>query len=181
GGPRGGGGASGRGPFRLGGSGGGGPVRPSRHAGRGRGAGGARGRPGRVRRAGRRGRGRAVRLVWKPREPRAAEAARWMGGGLVVLVLIALQMGAFGRLRLLGVYPEVLVVVACCVGLHRGPVAGAVFGFILGFLMDVPGGHLVGLSGLGYAAAGLFAGLLGLRAFPERWSVTASAVALGTV
>ncbi|REJ34360.1 MAG: rod shape-determining protein MreD [Bacillota bacterium] len=104
-----------------------------------------------------------------------------MGGGLVVLVLIALQMGAFGRLRLLGVYPEVLVVVACCVGLHRGPVAGAVFGFILGFLMDVPGGHLVGLSGLGYAAAGLFAGLLGLRAFPERWSVTASAVALGTV
>lgn len=115
------------------------------------------------------------------REPRTVGTARWIGLAAVMLVLVALQMGALGRLRLFGVYPEMLVVVVCSVALHRGPAVGLVIGLVSGFIMDLPGGHLVGLSAVGYGVAGLAAGVLGARVFPERWSVVVSAVALSTV
>lgn len=115
------------------------------------------------------------------REPRTVGTARWLGVASVMLVLVALQMGAFGRLRLFGVFPEMLVVVVCSVALHRGPAVGFAVGFVFGFIMDLPGGHLVGLSAIGYGMAGVVAGTLGARVFAERWSVVVLAVGLGTV
>lgn len=118
-----------------------------------------------------------------PRRPglaRTLDVARISALVVAALVLVALQMGGLGRLRLFGVYPEMLVVVVCSVALLRGPFVGVVVGVIFGFAADLPGGHLVGLSAVGYAAAGLAAGLLGVKVFPERWIVVGSAVALGT-
>lgn len=106
---------------------------------------------------------------------------RWAALAAVIIVFVALQMGALTHLRLFGVYPELLVVVVCSVALHRGPWTGAAFGLVFGVINDLPGGHLVGLSAVGYASAGIVAGILGARVFPERWLVVASAIALGTV
>ncbi len=121
-----------------------------------------------------------MKLLRKPLEPRTIATARWVAAGVGVFLLVALQVGGFGQLRLFGVYPEMLVVVVCSAALHRGPVVGGLFGFVLGFAKDLPGGHLVGLSGIGYAAAGALAGVLGARVFPDRWPVIAAAVAVGT-
>lgn len=115
---------------------------------------------------------RRARLVTMTRIAALAAAAA---------ALVAVQMGGLGHLRLFGVYPDLLVVVVTGIALQRGPMAGVLAGFIFGFVADLPGGHLVGLSAVGYAAAALAAGLIGVRAFPERWIVMASAVAVGTV
>lgn len=106
---------------------------------------------------------------------------RWVALGAVVVAFVALQIGGLAHVRLFGVYPELLVVVVCSVALHRGPWIGAAVGFVFGVIHDLPGGHLVGLSAIGYALAGIAAGILGARVFPERWSIVAAAVALGTV
>lgn len=120
-------------------------------------------------------------LARRPGWARTLDAARIAALVVTALVLVAVQMGGVGQLRLFGVYPEMLVVVVCSVALLRGPVVGLVVGIIFGFAADLPGGHLVGLSAVAYAAAGLAAGLLGVKVFPERWIVIGSAVALGTV
>lgn len=121
-----------------------------------------------------------MKLRRQPREPARLAAARWFAFVCIIVVLVALHIGGLGQLRMFGVYPELLVVVVCSVALHRGPATGFVIGLLLGFIYDLPGGHMVGLSAVAYAAAGLIAGILGAKVFPERWLVVGAAVALGT-
>lgn len=112
---------------------------------------------------------------------RTVTVGRIVALAVAALVLVAVQMGGFGRWRLFGVYPDLLVVAVISIALQRGPLAGAMAAVVFGFMADGPGGHLVGLSVASYAAAAVSAGLLGVRAFPERWIVTSLGVALGTV
>jgi|GEM_PF-3269234 len=119
-------------------------------------------------------------LPLRPHWARTVTVARVVALAAAAVLLVGVQMGGLGRWRLFGVYPDLLVVAVCSAALQRGPWAGVGAAFVFGLLADIAGGHLVGLSVLCYAAAALVAGPLGLRAFPERWIVTSSAVALGT-
>ena len=54
-----------------------------------------------------------------------------MGG-----VIIALQWLILGRLRLLGAYPDVVLLYVAWLGLRHGRLVGSVSGFAMGFLID---------------------------------------------
>jgi rod shape-determining protein MreD len=56
---------------------------------------------------------------------------------LVGLGVVALQWLVFGRLKLWGAYPDVVLLFVAFVGLRFGRVGGTVAGFLTGFLMDV--------------------------------------------
>jgi rod shape-determining protein MreD len=56
---------------------------------------------------------------------------------LVGLGVVALQWLVFGRLKLWGAYPDVVLLFVAFVGLRFGRVSGTVAGFLTGFLMDV--------------------------------------------
>lgn len=112
--------------------------------------------------------------------PRQRAAMQGAVAAAVVLGLLAVQYAGFSHIPLFGVHPEILLVFACGIALRRGPSQGFLIGALLGFLHDVPGGHLIGLSVPAYGLAGLLAGSISRRVFPDRWLVVLSAVALGT-
>ena len=55
---------------------------------------------------------------------------------LIGLLIVALQWLIFGRLRLWGAYPDVVLLYVAWIGLRHGKLPGAVAGFSLGLLMD---------------------------------------------
>lgn len=56
---------------------------------------------------------------------------------LLGLGVVLLQWLVFGRLRLWGAYPDVVLLFVAWTGLRYGRVSGTVSGFLTGFLMDV--------------------------------------------
>lgn len=106
---------------------------------------------------------------------------RVFGPVLVLIGLAVLDASAFGPLAMFGVRPALLLVFVSTVALQSGPWAGLFVGAVAGLLVDLTGGHLVGLSVLSYGIAAASAGLLSLGMFPDRWIIVASAVAVGTV
>ena len=56
---------------------------------------------------------------------------------LIGLGVVALQWLVFGRLKLWGAYPDVVLLYVAYVGLRFGRVSGTAAGFVTGFLMDV--------------------------------------------
>lgn len=55
---------------------------------------------------------------------------------LIGLLLVALQWVVLGRLRILGAYPDAVLLYVAWLALREGRVTGMVAGFLLGFLMD---------------------------------------------
>ena len=53
------------------------------------------------------------------------------------LGVVLLQWLVFGRLRLWGAYPDVVLLFVAWIGLRYGRVQGTVTGFLTGFLLDV--------------------------------------------
>lgn len=100
--------------------------------------------------------------------------------GLLLLALLCVEWAAFGSLDLFGVRPRLSLVLACLAALHGGIGPGMLLGAGIGLLADVGGGHLLGLSVLGYAAAALAAGLFSARLYSDRFVIVLAAVALGT-
>lgn len=56
---------------------------------------------------------------------------------LIGLGVVLLQWLVFGRLKLWGAYPDVVLLFVAWIGLRFGRVGGSVAGFATGFLMDV--------------------------------------------
>jgi rod shape-determining protein MreD len=56
---------------------------------------------------------------------------------LIGLGVVALQWLVFGRLKLWGAYPDIVLLYVAYVGLRFGRVSGTVAGFFTGLLMDV--------------------------------------------
>jgi rod shape-determining protein MreD len=90
-------------------------------------------------------------------------------GALVVFIVIV-QVTVFPHLRLLGVVPDLGLLVALAVGYHEGPEAGAIVGFAAGFGFDLFLETPLGLDALMYALVGYSIGVLesGLFRSP-RW------------
>lgn len=83
-------------------------------------------------------------------------AARWAA---VIVVAFVLQIGLMPHIKVFGVVPDLMVVLAVCAGLSGGGQRGSVVGFWLGFLYDAPTAHAWGLSALAYCLVAYAAGV----------------------
>ncbi|OUN00539.1 MAG: rod shape-determining protein MreD [Firmicutes bacterium ZCTH02-B6] len=106
---------------------------------------------------------------------------RWLALATVVLGLLVVQVAGLAHVPIFGVRPELLLVFVLGVALQWGAGPGLALGLVTGFLADLIGGYLVGLSAVSYAAAGCAAGFIGERLYPDRGLVVLAIVAGGTV
>ncbi len=79
---------------------------------------------------------------------------------LVVIVAFVLQLSVVPQFKLLGVQPDLILVVAIVVAVQDGPVAGAVVGFFGGMLQDIASPQVMGVSALSKTIIAFTAGML---------------------
>lgn len=92
---------------------------------------------------------------------------RW---ALLLSVAVVLQVTVVTDISILGVHPEVLLLVAVGAGVAGGPGTGSVVGFCAGLLMDLFLPGRFGVAALAYALAGYAAGAASeLVIRPARW------------
>ena len=77
---------------------------------------------------------------------------------IVILLGVILQLAFFSKITILGTSPNVLPVLAVCLGLLGGAVVGAVCGFAMGLLLDSALLSTLGVSSLVLLSAGYLAG-----------------------
>jgi rod shape-determining protein MreD len=89
---------------------------------------------------------------------------------LLVVFIVVVQVAVFPHVRLLGVVPDLGLLVALAVGYYEGPEAGAIVGFTTGLGFDLFLETPLGLSALSYAIVGYGIGVFesGLFRSP-RW------------
>lgn len=88
----------------------------------------------------------------------APAVMRWV---LIVLTVFVLQIGVFTDLRLFGVHPDTMLLLAICAGLSVGAVRGAEVGFAVGLLSDLLLQGPLGTSALAFALVGFGVGMAG--------------------
>jgi rod shape-determining protein MreD len=87
-----------------------------------------------------------------------AAVMRW---ALVVLTVFVLQIGVFTDLKVLGVHPDAMLLLAVCAGLAVGAVRGAEVGFAAGLLSDLLLHGALGTAALAFALVGFAVGVAG--------------------
>lgn len=84
-------------------------------------------------------------------------ALRW---AFVIAVAFVLQVGLVAQFHPFGVIPDVMVVLAVCAGLSGGAQRGAVVGWWIGLIFDLPRTeHPLGLSALAYCLIAFAVGI----------------------
>ena len=78
----------------------------------------------------------------------------------VVLLAFVLQLSVMPQFKLLGVQPDLILVVAVVVAVQDGPIEGAVIGFAGGMLQDIASPQVMGVSALTKTLAAFIAGVL---------------------
>jgi len=96
--------------------------------------------------------------------------------GLSVLAAFLLQTSVFTHLAVLGVKPDLLMVVVACWGLLYGPRAGFVAGMVTGLAQGVMLGQYIGLFALVKALVGFAVGVVESKIFKENIWVPTVAV-----
>jgi rod shape-determining protein MreD len=105
---------------------------------------------------------------------------------LLVVLMLVVQTAVLSRVRVAGVAPEAMLLLAVCAGIVGGPERGAVVGFVSGiafdlFLVTTP----VGLSALVYALIGYGVGLVAEGTVRSAWWIpvltAGAASAVGSV
>lgn len=99
--------------------------------------------------------------------------------GAVVLVAAMLQIVIVSSLLIGGGAPDLLLVVVVVLGVLRGAVPGAVFGFLGGLLVDVVTLDTLGITSLALTLAGFWAGRYSETSPRERR--VASLIAVGAL
>jgi rod shape-determining protein MreD len=79
---------------------------------------------------------------------------------VVVVLAFVLQLSVMPQFKLLGVEPDLILVVAIVVAVQDGPVAGAVVGFFGGILQDIASPQVMGVGALAKTLAAFLAGVL---------------------
>lgn len=77
---------------------------------------------------------------------------------LLVLLAVIIQVTVAPYLKVLGAKPDIALVVVVCLALMRGPLWGAVGGFITGLMMDIALVQTMGISSFLMTLAGYFSG-----------------------
>ena len=83
---------------------------------------------------------------------------RWL---LVVGTAYMVQVAFLGDLRIAGVHPDLMLLVAVVAGLCGGPSRGASIGFAAGLLVDLVVPGRLGTTALAFALVGFGTGLVG--------------------
>jgi rod shape-determining protein MreD len=78
---------------------------------------------------------------------------------LLLVVALVLHMTLFAQLRIFGVMPDLMLLIAIAAGLAGGPTYGAVMGFVAGMLSDVLLPTPMGLSALVFTFVGYIVGV----------------------
>ncbi len=101
---------------------------------------------------------------------RAAVESPWVRLPLVIFLFLALQTSIAAELRIAGVAPDLMLLLAVCSGLVVGPERGALTGFVIGLSYDLVLQTPFGLSAFAYAAAAFAAGYVKLSVLRSpRW------------
>jgi rod shape-determining protein MreD len=107
---------------------------------------------------------------------------RWAG---VLIAAVALQVALGEQLSIVGVHPELLLLVAVCAGTESGPGRGAVIGFVAGAAMDLFSAGYFGVTAISFAVAAYAAGsVTDAVVRPARWisvGIVAGASAVGVL
>jgi len=85
---------------------------------------------------------------------------------LGVVIYLALQAAVAGRIAIGPIAPDFVVVCVVLFGLQRGSIQGSLFGFFVGFLVDLSNPGYLGLNALTKSLLGFAAGGLGAAASP---------------
>lgn len=105
--------------------------------------------------------------------------ARW---AFVIVVALILQVGLVSQLRIFGVIPDIMVVLAVCAGLTGGGPRGSVVGFWLGLAFDIPRTeHPLGLSALAYCLVAFIAGVAQVVVLQSGRLISMAIVAAGSM
>lgn len=105
-------------------------------------------------------------------------AARW---AFVIVTTFVLQYGLVSQIRLLGVIPDLMVVLAVCAGLSGGAQRGSVVGFWIGLLFDVPRTeHPFGLTALAYCLIAFAVGIAQVVVLQSGRAISMAIVAAGS-
>jgi rod shape-determining protein MreD len=91
---------------------------------------------------------------------------------LVLVLVVALQTVVASRVSILGVTADLFLIMVVLVGMMRGSVAGALFGFSAGLIADIVFLEPIGLRAVIYLVAGYMAGrYLDAAGAPGAWAV----------
>ncbi len=80
---------------------------------------------------------------------------------LLGFIFILLQITALNLLTIHGIKPDFVVLFVIVQSLRDGPVAGVLWGFSLGLILDTITGGLTGLGALAYSLTGFICGKIG--------------------
>lgn len=102
----------------------------------------------------------------------------WIRVPLVLVLALALQTGVMADLRILGMAPDIMLLLAIASGLAAGPERGAIMGAVIGFSFDLVLQTPLGLSALVYGFAALGVGMLSTGTIKStRWIPVAATMA----
>ena len=79
---------------------------------------------------------------------------------VVIALAFVFQLSVLPQFKLLGVQPDLILVVAIVVAVQDGPIAGAVVGFAGGMLQDIASPQVMGVSALTKTLAAFLAGVM---------------------
>lgn len=82
---------------------------------------------------------------------------------VLLLVLAVIQLSFFGRFRIFGAIPDLMIAAVLCIGYFTGPYTGAVSGIAAGFLIDALGTSGFSVLPICYLLEGYLAGHLARR------------------
>lgn len=77
---------------------------------------------------------------------------------ILLLFLVILQATLLNRLNILGIKPDLLLILVIFIGLYKGPIAGAWCGFLAGILLDLFSPAPLGTNALAKTVLGFLVG-----------------------
>ena len=77
---------------------------------------------------------------------------------ILLLFLVILQTTSLNRLSILGIKPDLLLILVIFFGLYKGPLSGACYGFLAGILLDLFSPAPLGTNAFSKTVLGFLAG-----------------------
>lgn len=99
--------------------------------------------------------------------------------GILLVVLAAVQTSFFGRIRLFGAVPDLMLCTVLCVSYFCGRYAGGITGIAAGCLIEAIGSSGISILLVVYFLYGYLAGHFSRTVVPKRWTVYLFYLAVG--
>lgn len=80
--------------------------------------------------------------------------------GVLVVLAFVLQISVLPQLKLFGVQPDLILVLAIVVAVQEGPIPGAIVGFFGGLLQDLASPQVLGVGAFSKAVVAFLAGTM---------------------